>query len=494
MSETLFDTIPDIIEGLPNICGWEDPLRQALRHRETAFLQRTPMWPDKIQSAFAIALHMHQPLVLSDGDVRQALMIGNLQYMMERQHVHGNHDAPVYAACYTRMADFVRKLVDEGRNPRIMLDYSGELLFGFRQMGRGDILDNLKSVTLDERYWPSVEWLGTLWGHAVVPSTPVPDVELQIRAWQHNFAAVFGWEALSRVRGFSAPEMHLPNHPDVCYSYVKTLRDSGYLWLLVQEHSVEELVGQGLRERYLPRRLVARNSHGEEASITALIKTQGSDTKLVGHMQPVHEARSLRPRSMGGRSIPPLALQISDGENGGVIMNEFPGHYQRTWHEVGTEGVVGLNGTEYLELLAMIGITEKEFEPIQPRHQAAVWTRIRSGLSPESVRLAIDEAARQDHRFGMEGGSWTNNVSWVRGYENVLDPIHQLSVQFHERLDGRSVDRKGHAYRNALYHLLVSQTSCYRYWGQGRFTDMAREICRRGLDILRYDFSDGPRS
>ena len=488
MSETLFDTIPDTIEGLPNVCGWEDPLREATRGRDPAFLSRTPMWPDKLQSGFAVALHMHQPLVLSDGDFRHAPLIGNLQYMTERQHVHGNHDAPVYATCYTRIADYIRGLVDAGKHPRIMLDYSGELLFGLRQMGRSDILDNLKSITLNDRYWPSVEWLGTLWGHAVVPSTPIPDVELHIRAWQHHFASIFGWEALSRVRGFSPPEMHLPNHPDVSYSYVKALRDAGYQWLLVQEHSVEELDGRGLRERFLPRRLVARNSRGQEASITALIKTQGSDTKLVGHMQPFHEAKTLHPRARGKGSVPPLVLQISDGENGGVIMNEFPSHYHRTWDDVGTEGVVGLNGTEYLEVLSMAGITEKDFEPIQPLHQAAVWKRVGTRLSEESVRNAIQEAARADHRFGMEGGSWTNNISWVRGYETVLDPMNQLSVEFHKRLDGVSVDRRSHPYRNALVHLLASQTSCYRYWGQGRFTDMAREICRRGFDILRYDF------
>jgi hypothetical protein len=121
-----------------------------------------------------------------------------------------------------------------------MLDYSGCLLFGLRQMGRGDVLDKLRTVVDDERYWPYVEWLGTTWGHAIVPSTPIPDVELQIRAWQHHFGALFGWEALSRVRGFSPPEMHLPNHPDVCFHFVKTLRACGYRWLVVQEHSVEE--------------------------------------------------------------------------------------------------------------------------------------------------------------------------------------------------------------------------------------------------------------
>jgi hypothetical protein len=33
-------------------------------------------------------------------------------------------------------------------------------------------------------------------------------------------------------------------------------------------------------------------------------------------------------------------------ENGGVMMNEFPGHYRRVWDDVDAEGVVGMNGTE----------------------------------------------------------------------------------------------------------------------------------------------------
>jgi hypothetical protein len=207
------EPIPEIIESLPNICGWEAELDATTRQRGPVFLEQTPMRLDRLQSAFGVALHMHQPLVLDDGDLHQARIVGNLQYMVERQHIHGNHDAPVFAWCYTRIADFIRELVNAGRHPRVMLDYSGELLFGLRQMQRGDILDNLRSITVDGRYWPCVEWLGTMWGHAVVPSTPVPDLRLHIRAWQHHFAAVFGWEALERVRGFSPPEMHLPNHP-----------------------------------------------------------------------------------------------------------------------------------------------------------------------------------------------------------------------------------------------------------------------------------------
>jgi hypothetical protein len=43
-------------------------------------------------------------------------------------------------------------------------------------------------------------------------------------------------------------------------------------------------------------------------------------------------------------------------------------------------------------------------------------------------------------------------------------------------------------YRNALFHLLCSQTSCYRYWGQGIWEDYGREICRRLEASLQHDF------
>jgi hypothetical protein len=35
---------------------------------------------------------------------------------------------------------------------------------------------------------------------------------------------------------------------------------------------------------------------------------------------------------------------------------------------------------------------------------------------------------------------------------------------------------------------MASQTSCYRYWGQGLWTDYGREICRRVNAILDQDF------
>jgi len=195
------------------------------------------------------------------------------------------------------------ELVAEGCNPRIMLDYSGNLLWGLVQMGRQDILDKLKLITCNSQYQPYVEWLGTMWSHAVAPSTPIPDLKLQMQAWQTYFASIFGPDALKRVKGFSPPEMHLPNHPDTLYEYIKALKECGYRWLLVQEHSVENLDGSGLsqEQKYIPNRLVARNSRGEVIAITALIKTQGSDTKLVAQMQPYHEAKCRGKQQICGR-------------------------------------------------------------------------------------------------------------------------------------------------------------------------------------------------
>jgi hypothetical protein len=332
----------------------------------------------------------------------------------------------------------------------------------------------------------------------VVPSTPVPDLRLHIRAWQHHFAALFGPEALARVRGFSPPEMHLPNHPDLLYAFVKTLKDCGYRWLLVQEHTVETLDGHGLSQPHLPHRLVARNSQGEEEEIVVLVKTQGSDTKLVGQMQPYWEAKTLSKVSLGSATVPQLVSQISDGENGGVMMNEFPSAFMRSWYEMrdnggGRRGVVGFNGTEYLELLAAAGCGPETFPACQAVGQARLWQAMGDATGHEAVAGAIANLCAEDGNFSMEGGSWTGDRSWVVGYDNVLDPMQRLSAQFHQVMkrqgeQGDALERQ-HRYRNALIHNLLLQTSCFRYWGQGTWTGYAEELYRRGQAILAHDFA-----
>ena len=87
--------------------------------------------------------------------------------------------------------------------------------------------------------------------------------------------------------------MALPNHPDVAYEFVRTLLDCGYRWVLVQEHSVERPDGRGLSANTFRIDSYAEIPRGKRRAILAIIKTQGSDTKLVGQMQPYYEAKGL---------------------------------------------------------------------------------------------------------------------------------------------------------------------------------------------------------
>jgi len=497
MTATTLNHLPPLADtraDLPNICGWEETIHRVMQSAEPVFLPTTNLRLEDITAGFACALHMHQPTIPAGPD---GSLISHLQYMFEHSGEGDNHNAGVFAWCYGRMGDFIPQLVAEGCNPRIMLDYSGNLLWGLKQMQREDILGNLRRLTCDRTYQPHVEWLGTMWSHAVVPSTPIPDLKLQIQAWQHYFAALFGYEALSRVRGFSPPEMHLPNHPDTLYEYLKALKTCGYRWLLVQEHSVETLDGQALPQdqKYLPNQLVARNSRGEVIRMTALIKTQGSDTKLVAQMQPYFEAKGRDRHTLGQQSIPSLVSQIADGENGGVMMNEYPRDLIRVYHEIreqqsgGLRGTVPMNGTEYLELIEAAGITPEDYPPCQAVHQHQIWQRVNPDqATPETVEAAIQALQASGERFHMDGASWTDDLSWVRGYENVLEPMNQLSAAFHQRYDAEvaadAATTQHPDYQRALLYNLLLQTSCFRYWGQGTWTGYAQALFQQGMAAL----------
>lgn len=475
------------MQDIPDICGNEEKTKEATSGaRADLYVTHSNLTIAQVQSAFGIALHMHQPTIpASSEDIAGAELISNLQFMMEHQDIGDNHNAPVFLWCYSRISDFVRELRGRGKDPRVMLDYSGNLLWGLEQMGEQDVLDNLKAVACDEQYFGNVEWLGTMWSHAVVSSTPVPDIKLHIRAWQEHFGSVFGWDALHRVKGFSPPEMHLPIHPEVCHAYVKALKECGYEWLMVQEHTIENVDGSGFDRPAVPHRLVAKNARGEVAEIAVLVKTKGSDTKLVAQMQPYYEAQTRQREAYAGKEVVPYFVQIGDGENGGVMMNEFPDAYKKVFGEVTGEGTVGMNGSELLEFTNAMGLDEKDFSAVQPIGQNRIWNCI-DGDDPGAIDRAIEKVREQDPGFNLDMASWTNDKNWVEGYEDVLSPIHQLSAAFHQRFDGADIDRNRPVYKEALLYLLLSQTSCFRYWGGGRWTDYAKEICRRGMDVIKH--------
>ena len=66
--------------------------------------------------------------------------------------------------------------------------------------------------------------------------------------------------------------------------------------------------------------------------------------------------------------------------------------------------------------------------------------------------------------------------------------MEKVSVLFSEKVLKPGIPTRDPRYRNALVHLLCSQTSCFRYWGQGTWTDYGREIVRRAEAILAQDF------
>jgi len=137
--------LPEYIDGLPNLSGSEQQLDAALQSAggKPVFLPASGVDFGRISSAFAVALHMHQPLIpAGGGDLGTAEIISNLKYMMDHPGIGDNHNAPVFHQCYKRMGEFIPQLVDEGKQPRVMLEYSGTLLHGLRQMGLHDVFDN----------------------------------------------------------------------------------------------------------------------------------------------------------------------------------------------------------------------------------------------------------------------------------------------------------------------------------------------------------------
>jgi hypothetical protein len=155
------------VDGLPNLCGSEPRIQAAVaaERARPVFAGRSSVDIAGIDSAFAVALHMHQPLIPAGGpDLRTAAIVSNLQWMLEHPDVGDNHNAPVFHRCYKRMGELIPRLLAEGRQPRVMLEYSGTLLHGLRRAGLDDVFDALRPLTCDPDLREAVEWLGCPWG------------------------------------------------------------------------------------------------------------------------------------------------------------------------------------------------------------------------------------------------------------------------------------------------------------------------------------------
>ena len=56
-------TLPEIIDGLPNICGSESLVDAVVKNDRPVFLPTSNINIQDVKATFAIALHMQQPII-----------------------------------------------------------------------------------------------------------------------------------------------------------------------------------------------------------------------------------------------------------------------------------------------------------------------------------------------------------------------------------------------------------------------------------------------
>ena len=101
--------LAEYVGGLPNLSGEEALIAETIADASARPVVTPPGSGDPfagIQSAFAIALHMHQPLIPAGGnELRSAALISNLRYMSEHPEIGDNHNASVFRWCYKRIGE-----------------------------------------------------------------------------------------------------------------------------------------------------------------------------------------------------------------------------------------------------------------------------------------------------------------------------------------------------------------------------------------------------
>ena len=326
------DQLAEYVDGLPNICGSESAIDEAIRAQpdDPVFLPTRADRVRGIDSAFAIALHMHQPLIPAGGaDLRTAPIISNLQYMLEQPR-HRRQPQRAGVPLVLQADGRVHPAADR-RGARSRGSCSSTRARCCTACARWAPTTCSTRCARSPR--PALPRGGGVAGLPVGARRRAVHAGAGLPAARAGLAAPF--RRAVRARG-AEPRARLlavgdgAAEPSRRRLRVRAARcrTAATSWVLVQEHTVEQPDGGGLERKHLPHRLVCTSSSGETPSIVAIIKTQGSDTKLVGQMQPYYEAQGPVPLGPGRqRGVPPLVTQIADGENGGVMMNEFPSKY-----------------------------------------------------------------------------------------------------------------------------------------------------------------------
>src|SRR5512135_3302872 len=94
------DDLAECVDGLPNLSGEQQLIAETIADAAGHPVSAIPTGADPfvgIESAFAIALHMHQPLIPAGGDdLGTAGLISHLRYMYEHPDIGDNYNAEAF--------------------------------------------------------------------------------------------------------------------------------------------------------------------------------------------------------------------------------------------------------------------------------------------------------------------------------------------------------------------------------------------------------------
>ena len=107
----MIDSVNHQKQPLPPIAGLEAELLALMQQPGQVAAPYSNLKLEQLQSAFACALHMHQPTIPAAADGE---LISHLQYMFEHREEGDNHNAEPFAQCYKRMAEIIPNLINEG--------------------------------------------------------------------------------------------------------------------------------------------------------------------------------------------------------------------------------------------------------------------------------------------------------------------------------------------------------------------------------------------
>jgi len=384
-------------------------------------------------------LHMHQPLIWWKTGRKEEL-ISNLEKMLLSEDKTQEWNAKLMLRAYKNPAKYVKLLKESGYEPRIMLDFSGILLESLKRMkGKtkrievegekiGDIIGLYKKVM--KTYPDCIEFAGTAYAHCYFPATPTEDWEMQIEEWRRTFKQLFGAKALRRVKGFWLPEMGVPR-PERLEYLLQILKNFGYEWVILPPEVVdgfEKLSMEGRIKIFCrPHKLKVKNEE-----IIAFVKTPyyfldqqaGCDASCV-YQRCLDALRNFKT----GKQKPPIIVPASDGENGNVMMNKF---FPETFLPFFKKSF------KYASSLTLSQFLKKFYKKIE-------------------TTVRIKES----------GGSWIGgHERWVEGYKKVkiLEMVRNISKLFH-KIQGKLKQKNKKLYEMVRKLLLISETSCYVYWG-----------------------------